>query len=275
MKLSFTTLGCPEWDLDTICAKGGKYGYDGVDFRGLQETMDITQLPAFTSAVAETRRQLQDAGLEVSGISSSIRVCVPEKLEDNVEEARRSIPVAKGLGCGAVRVFGGGDSAVHSKEELADIGRDTMQQILALDGAADLKWLFETHDEWIKAVECKLLLDRVPNEAFGVLWDMGHTARVGEESPTQTYEAVGPRVAYTHIKDAVYEPEHAEAMKDGWRYVAPGTGQLPLQEAIALLKQHDYDGWVMFEHEKRWHQELEDPEDIFPVFSAWARALIG
>ena len=56
MKLSFTTLGCPEWDLDTICAKGGKYGYDGVDFRGLQETMDITQLPAFTSAVAETRR---------------------------------------------------------------------------------------------------------------------------------------------------------------------------------------------------------------------------
>ena len=275
MKLSFTTLGCPEWDLDTICAKGGKYGYDGVDFRGLKETMDITQLPAFTSAVAETRRQLQDAGLEVSGISSSIRVCVPEKLEDNVEEARRSIPVAMGLGCGAVRVFGGGDSAVHSKEELADIGRDTMQQILALDGAADLKWLFETHDEWIKAVECKLLLDRVPNEAFGVLWDMGHTARVGEESPTQTYEAVGPRVAYTHIKDAVYEPEHAEAMKDGWRYVAPGTGQLPLQEAIALLKQHDYDGWIMFEHEKRWHQELEEPEDIFPVFSAWARPLIG
>ena len=275
MKLSFTTLGCPEWDLDTICAKGGKYGYDGVDFRGLKETMDITQLPAFTSAVAETRRQLQDAGLEVSGISSSIRVCVPEKLEANVEEAQRSIPVAKGLGCGAVRVFGGGDSAVYSKEELADIGRDTMQQILALDGAADLKWLFETHDEWIKAVECKLLLDRVPNEAFGVLWDMGHTARVGEESPTQTYEAVGPRVAYTHIKDAVYEPEHAEAMKDGWRYVAPGTGQLPLQEAIALLKQHDYDGWIMFEHEKRWHQELEDPEDIFPVFSAWARPLIG
>jgi sugar phosphate isomerase/epimerase len=48
-----------------------------------------------------------------------------------------------------------------------------------------------------------------------------------------------------------------------------------LQEAIALLKQHDYDGWIMFEHEKRWHQELEDPEDIFPVFSAWARPLIG
>ena len=62
MKISFTTLGCPDWDLDTICRRGSEYGYDGVDFRGLQETMDITQLPAFTSGVAQTRRQLADAG---------------------------------------------------------------------------------------------------------------------------------------------------------------------------------------------------------------------
>lgn len=273
MKISFTTLGCPEWSLDDICAKGGDY--DGVDFRGLQDTMDITQLPAFTTGVAATRRKLQDAGLEVSGVSSSIRVCVPEKLEDNIEEARRSIPVANDLGCGAIRVFGNGESNAHSKEQLADIGRETMEQILALDGAGALKWLFETHDEWIKAVECKLLLDRIPNEAFGVLWDMGHTARVGEESPEQTYAAVGPRVGYTHVKDAVYDPEHAKAMKDGWRYVPPGKGQLPLVEAIALLKQHGYDGWIMFEHEKRWHPELKDPEEIFPVFAAWARPLIG
>ena len=122
----------------------------------------------------------------MSGISSSIRICVPEKLQDNVEEARRSIPMAKALGCGAIRVFGAGDSTAHSKEALADIGRDTMEQILALDGASDLKWLFKTHDEWIKAVECKLLLDRIPKEAFGVLWDVSYTARVGEESPEQT-----------------------------------------------------------------------------------------
>ena len=98
MKISFTTLGCPEWDLDTICRRGREYGYEGVDFRGLQETMDITQLPAFTSGVAQTRRQLADAGMEVSGISSSIRVCVPEKLEENVEEARRSIPGGQCVG---------------------------------------------------------------------------------------------------------------------------------------------------------------------------------
>ena len=150
MELSFTTLGCLECDLHAICAKGRDYGYDGVDFRGLQRTMDITQLPAFTSGIAQAWQQLHDSGLEVSGISSSIRVCVPEKLQDNVEEARRSIPMAKELGCEAIRVFGAGDSAAHSKEALADIGRDTTEQILSLDGASDLKWLCQTHDEWIK-----------------------------------------------------------------------------------------------------------------------------
>ncbi len=90
--------------------------------------------------------------------------------------------------------------------------------ILALDGAQDLYWLFETHDLWIKAEDCRLLLDHIPDPAFGALWDIGHTARVGGETPQQSYDAIGPRIGYTHIKDAVYNPDHPEAMADGWRY---------------------------------------------------------
>ncbi len=275
MKLSTTTLGCPAWTLDEIIANCSEYDLDGVDFRGIGDTIDVTQLPEFTSGINETKKKLDDAGLEVSGVSSSIRVCVPEKLEDNLEEARRTIAAVKTLDCGQIRVFGAGDSENNSKEALADMGRDTVEKILELDGARDIKWVFETHDEWIKAVDCKLLLDRVPAPAFGVLWDVGHTTRVGEESPAETYAAVGSRTFYTHVKDAIYDAEHVQAMKDGWRYVPPGTGQLPLAEAITLLKENGYDGWIMFEHEKRWHDELEEPEVIFPQFVGWARPLIG
>ncbi len=31
MKLSFTTLGCPEWNLTTVAEKAAEYGYDGVE----------------------------------------------------------------------------------------------------------------------------------------------------------------------------------------------------------------------------------------------------
>ena len=274
MKISMMTLGCPAWDLDTICQKGPEYGFDGVDFRGLLDEIDITRLLAFTTGVAATSRQLQDAGLEVSGISSSIKVCEQEQLSTNLEEAKRIIPVALQLGAQNIRVFGGGDLAQNSHEELAKVGQECVQQILALDGADRLNWLFETHDNWIRAQDCRFLLDRIDNPAFGALWDMGHTARVGGETPEESYAAIGVRVGYTHVKDATYDPAHPEAMKDGWRYVLPGEGQLPLAEAIQLLRVKGYDSWILFESEKRWHPNLPEPEVAFPAFVNWIRPLL-
>jgi sugar phosphate isomerase/epimerase len=274
VKLAFMTLGCPTWDLNTICARGREYGFDGVDFRGYLDTIDITQRPEFTSGAAATRRQLTDAGLEVSAISSSIQVCVPEKLDANLDEARRTIEVANALGAPNVRIFGGGDLSAHSQGDLARIGLDTIERILALQDAAGLHWLFETHDLWVKAANCRLLLDAIPNPAFGALWDMGHTYRVGEEQPRDTFQALSGRVGYTHVKDALYDPDHPQAMTDGWRYVAPGKGQLPLAESIGILKASGYDGWVLFEHEKRWHPELLEPEEIFPQFIRWVRPIL-
>jgi len=39
VKLAFTTLGCPDWDLDTIISKAAEFGFDGVDFRGCRGEM--------------------------------------------------------------------------------------------------------------------------------------------------------------------------------------------------------------------------------------------
>ncbi len=273
MKTSFTTLGCPSWDLGTIIAQGSAMGFDGVDFRGLQDDIDITQLPVFTTDIATTKARFDDAGLHVCGISSSLKVCDDSKCEDNLEEAKRTIPVAAELGTETIRVFGGGDPARHSKEQMADIGQQMMLQVLDLDGAGQFKWVFETHDHWIQSADCKLLLERVTVPQFGALWDMGHTSRVGGEDPADTLAAFGDRVYYLHVKDAIDDASHEHAMNDGWRYVPPGTGELPIGKALELLKERGYDGYVMFEHEKRWHGELEEPEEILPLFLKWMRGL--
>jgi len=210
----------------------------------------------------------------VCGISSSIRVCDLDKRQGSIEEAKRTIVVAQALGCQHIRVFGGGDLQRVGRERAADIGRECMEAILAIDGAKELCWLFETHDHWIRSADCRLFLERIPDPVFGVLWDMGHTPRVGGERPRETYAVIGSRIGYTHVKDAVYDPEHAGAMQDGWRYVPPGTGQLPIAEAIEVLKEGGYDGWIVFEHEKRRHPELPEPEEILPQFVEWVRPLV-
>jgi len=202
MKVSFTTLGCPGWDMDTICRRGREYGYDGIDFRGYHGDLDVTLLPEFTTQADETRRMLADYGLETSGISSSIRVCDVGNLQANLDEAARTIEVARGMGTVNVRVFGGGDLTTYTRAELARVGCDTVERILELDGAKELHWLFETHDNWIKSSDCRLLLDNIPDPAFGALWDIGHTPRVGGETPAETFAALGNRIGYTHVKDA-------------------------------------------------------------------------
>lgn len=282
MKLSVMTLGCPTWDLDTILARAKEYGYQGVDFRGIQSEIDITKLPAFTTDIAATKRKIADHGLQTSGISSSIWVCDPAKRDANLEEAKRTIPVALELGAKNVRIFGGpggGVDALGGREKAAAIGRECIEAILALPGADKLSWNFETHDQWIKATDCTLLLNTINNPAFGACWDMGHTARVGGETPQQSYAAIGPRIRYAHVKDAAHDPSHPNAMQKGidagWRYVLPGTGQLPLADALKLLKANGYDGWVLFEHEKRWHPTLPEPEVAFPTFIAWVKKVLA
>lgn len=137
-----------------------------------------------------------------------------------------------------------------------------------------MSWLFETHDLWVKAQHCRLLLENIPDPAFGALWDMGHTYRVGREAPADSFRAIGTRVGYVHVKDAAFDPDSPLAMQDGWHYVVPGTGELPLAESLALLQESGYDGWLLFEHEKRWHPNLPEPEEIFPRFVDWIRPLI-
>ena len=275
MKLSTTTLGCPDWNLDQVIEKCSAFGFQGVDLRGLQGDLDVTVLPEFKEDISNTKRKFEDFGLEVSGVSSSLRICVDSMLNENLEEARRTIEVVRALGCDRIRVFGGGNPNIQSYEKLADQGSLTMEEILRLDGASEIKWMLETHDAWIDPDYCSLLLQRITSSAFGILWDIGHTARMGNASHHETFKTIGCRTYYTHVKDAILDPSHPQAMKDGWRYVAPGKGSLRLKEAIALLKEHDYQGWIMLEHEKRWHGDLEEPEVLFPQFVAWANPLIG
>ena len=78
------------------------------------------------------------------------------------------------------------------------------------------------------------------------------------------------------ISDAVPDPTvRGEGKNSGTRYALPGKGQLPLVRAIQVLKQHGYEGWLMFEHEKHWLPEIEEPEVAFPAFIEWVRPLIG
>lgn len=271
MKLTLSTIGCPGWTLDEVCGYAQDYDFDGIDFRGLLDEVDITQTRQFTDDIEEARARLDKTDLPVSALSSSISICNPDDTEENLTAAERYVDLAMELDVPYVRVFGNGDTDTYSRSELVDIGSETMESILSLPSADDVTWLIETHDNWTSSDDCRLLSEQLPDEV-GVLWDIGHTSRVGREDPAETWMTLGDEVEYIHLKDAVYNPSHPKAMDDGWRYVLPGDGQLPLAEGLDLLDERGYDGWMMYEHEKRWHPELADPEVAYPAFIEWFKS---
>ena len=77
MKFSFTTLGCPDWDLDTIISRACELKYNGIDFRGYKDENDIWKHPEFSCDAEDTYARISGKGLEVPCLSSSIRLLCP------------------------------------------------------------------------------------------------------------------------------------------------------------------------------------------------------
>jgi len=57
-------------------------------------------------------------------------------------------------------------------------------------------------------------------------------------------------------------------------FVLPGEGELPIDDAVRELDERGYDGWLVFEHEKRWQPYVADPAVAYPTFADWYRSVL-
>ncbi|HET7092960.1 MAG TPA: TIM barrel protein, partial [Thermomicrobiales bacterium] len=136
--------------------------------------------------------------------------------------------------------------------------------------------MVETHDGLPRGADVKPLLDRVDEPALGVLWDVFHPHRCGEDVAV-TDELIGARTAHVHLKDNMRRPgQYPEAFK-GWRPVPPGQGEVPNREAVALLHARGYDGHVAVDAERMWRKEgvYDDSETILAQYAAAMRGYIA
>lgn len=269
MKLSFTTLGCPDWDMERIVENAKNYGFDGIDFRGYRGVMEVYELPEFTSGLEETRKQIEQAGLEVSCFSSSVKIVnAGERRSDNIREIEQYTRLCQAFGTRYIRVFGGalGDA---DRNEAAREASAHLRELCEISGAHGVKLIIETHDDWLSGEHVLMLLDQVDPSKAGVLWDVHHPYRMIGEPPGKTWEALGPRIEYTHWKDSVL----TESASRKFKYCLMGEGDIPLKDIYRLLVREGYDGWFTFEWEKKWHPDLAEPEVSFPQFVQFMKSL--
>lgn len=268
MKLSFTTLGCPKWDIETIVSRAAEYGFDGIDFRGLQGHMNVYELGPFADDYARTRSLIEAAGLEVTCFSSSITLVTKEREAQNIEELQRYVELCERFGARYIRAFGGQLRGTSRAEGIATAAGllSRMEPILRGTG---VKLIIETHDDWTRCEDALTLLEGTSPETVGILWDVHHPYRMVGERPERTWEVLGSRIEYTHWKDSL--PNADGTGKFTYRFM--GEGDVPLRDIYAVLQANGYNGWYTFEWEKHWHPTIEEPELAFPRYVQYMREM--
>ncbi|MBS7611722.1 sugar phosphate isomerase/epimerase [Candidatus Bathyarchaeota archaeon] len=262
LKLSFSTLGCPRWDLHKIVRSAVEMGYEGIELRGLLEDLDITRRPEFTTELGKTKKLLADYGVSVSGISISARFGVvdPGEKRRQFDEARRNMILAADLNASVVRIYGGRIPSGYTVETIMPIIVQNLREIGDEAEYYGVTLALETHDDWIDTSLCTRLMKKVDHRRIRILWDLHHPYRMMGEKPEETYRNIAHYTVSIHVKDSVVEDGRI-------KYVLLGEGDVPIREMLEMLVKGGYRGYAIVEWEKRWEPELLEPEMALPQYA--------
>ena len=105
MKISFSTLACPEYSWSDIYSMAKDIGFDGIEIRGLgQDIYAVNAQPFSDAKIVETIGLLQKLGIEIACLSSGCPLNDLGKTEENISEVANYIELAKKLGTPYIRI---------------------------------------------------------------------------------------------------------------------------------------------------------------------------
>jgi len=255
--LSFSTLGCPDWQLQQIVDFAVQHGYKGIEVRGLQRQMDLPQCPEFATEAArqKTRELMQQKGLQFVGLGSSANMHLPDgaEKEKSMAEAKRFIDLAQQISCPYVRVFPNNFPKEVDKQTTIDRIAKGLLELGAYAQTKNVTVLMETHGDVIWVEDIKAIMEKAAHPNVALVWDVANMWAFTKEPPQKVYAQLAKYIKHIHVKDA--------KVTDGKiQYTLLGEGDVPIVEAMNLLAKNKYKGYYSFEWEKLWHPQLPEPE---------------
>ncbi|MFH1748889.1 MAG: sugar phosphate isomerase/epimerase family protein [Planctomycetota bacterium] len=270
IKLAFSTLGCPGWSLGQTVEAARRYGFEGVELRGIAGELDVRRLPDFSGeGIARSRALFEDAGIDIVSLDSSARLWQREadELRENMAEAEDYIELAGRIGAPLVRVFGG---YIPEGVPLERAVRRLAGNLAALGDRARERGVavaIETHDDFLTGKVLSEVMRATDHESVGVVWDVSNCFWTGE--PIQeTVALLAPYLRHVHIKDSVLDGREA-------RLTFIGDGDVPIHDVLTVLSELGYKGYLSYEWEKVWQPDLPEPEEAFPQYVERMREYLG
>ena len=261
MKLSFSTIGCPTWSFDTIVNKAKEYKLDGIELRGLEDKIYIPNHSIFNDKnIDKVKQLLSDEKIEIPVIASGITLGLYDSYKFAKEEARDYIALANKLDVKYIRVM-----ITPSSEPLPtdiDSAKYLYMELCEMAKEKGVCMLIETNGILSDSYTMAEFMSGTDSKAAGVLWDIHHPYRYCAEKPEKTYENLKKYIKHIHIKDSIIKYNRVE-------YRILGYGDIPIFDAVKLLENNGYDGYLSLEWSKRWNNDLAEPEFVLMQYRSF------
>lgn len=256
-KLSFSTLGCPDWSFQQITDFAVRQNYTGIEVRGLQRQMDLPKCKEFGTEESRmaTLKIMKEKKLRFVNLGSSCTLHFAEgaEREKNLADGKAFIDLAQQLGCPYIRVFPNLFPKERDKNETIHLIAKGLRELGEYAKEKKVSVLMETHGDAVWIADIEKIMQATGHSNVGLVWDFTNMWTVTKEPPAEAYRRLKKYIRHTHIKDAKLVDAKVQ-------YVPLGQGEVPLAEAINALIKGGYKGYYSFEWEKLWHPELEEPE---------------
>lgn len=215
MKIGFMTWSTPKLTLEENLKFAQEIGVDGIEARtsgyvlpdvgehkgqghGIEVYLDQT-------GRKEKRTKIEDSGIELCCIATSIRYANPETNADETDHTRKTIELAHDMGCTRIRVFGGNLPEGVTREQATDLLVTSLSSVADQAKDAGVYVCLETHDAWSDPRFVAPVLQQVDHPAIKANWDFAHPRRAAGMSVEESFEIVKPWIWHSHVHDMIYE----------------------------------------------------------------------
>lgn len=255
MKYSVFTVCMPEVPMEQVPAKLAAWGYDGVEWRTVDQKPSSDGKPAFwagnlatlpeSQALAraqEVRQLCRQAGIQVLGLAS-YRRCSDRQAIAPLMEA------AAAMGAGHVRIGVPGYDGSENYNRLFKTALADYARVEKLAAKYRVKALIETHMGLICASASATLrfVEHFDPKHVGVIYDPGNMVREGYENYQAGFEILGKYLTYVHVKNAAWRKTKTEedgTVRWGVAWMPLSKGIVNWHEVLTALRRVGYDGWL-------------------------------